>query len=84
MSMEERDVKNDEGKNKRGRTIPFIIPYRLMAASVEMPYKRSLAGIIAFSTVLKMEFKYDVPDRGTEIFRILKIMLSAFLNVFPE
>lgn len=77
IKIEERDVKNEDGKNKIGKTIPFIMPYRLIAVSAENPYIRSLAGIIVFSTVLNIAFKYEVAESGNDIPRILKIMLSA-------
>jgi len=78
MSMEESEVRNDDGKNNMGKTIPLIIPYKLMAASVERPYINKRAGIIAFSTVLRIAFKYDVADRGNAIPRILNIIVSDF------
>ncbi|MFA9424144.1 MAG: hypothetical protein ACERLG_11230 [Sedimentibacter sp.] len=84
ISMEERDVKNEEGKNNRGSTIPLIIPKMLMADSGEIPNNNNRAGIMAFSTVLKIEFMYDVPDRGRIIVIILKIILLDLAFAFFE
>ena len=74
--------KNEEGKNKRGRTIPFIMPYKPIALSTEAPYKISCAGIKIFSTVLKTEFNIEAPDKGKHMLSILGIMLSPLISLF--
>jgi len=84
IKSDERDVRMEDGKNKRGKTIPLIIPYRLIAVSEDSPYNKSLAGIIVFSTVLKIEFKLDVAEIGSATPNILKVIFFDFCFGFFE
>ena len=69
------EFKRVEGKNKRGRAIPFIIPNCERAREEFAENFERFFGTKMFSAVLRPEFKYLPEVIGRAIFIILFVTL---------
>ena len=77
INIEAKEVNKEDGKKSNGKTIPLIIPYKLIALAEDVPYKISLDGINMFSIIRSAEFIQEVAVKGIATSKILEIILSA-------
>ena len=72
ISMEDSEVKNEEGNRRMGMTMPWIMPYCESAASVPAPWRFNPRGTSRFSVLLRKLRTKEPLRTGTAMWQICR------------